>query len=1064
MKRILISIILLTATLLSAFSITVFADDNAQSGSGDTQGMATGYAWYNTYQFLWKVTLFVGKTDQVSKQSNLTNDFHRLGTVVMKKTGWDVPSSVKFGNGTKVDYYAGASITMDSSPKIISDYYCPAVPIVCDGDINTVKAYFGSTGTLTTVLNAIAENKGTTKERMLTSLSFTIGGESKSGWSYDYIAPNGTSNRVPWVIVYEPMVVLNLKDKVTKLAFTATEFALAEMYGWYDWNYSGGYGQNCELLPQMHLPTSVQLEESWFGYPVYAVTNNNLRWNNEDIVKGGGWGMRWLPVAIKEPSQPQIDYGCYFGEVSTPEVGGNGTVEVTWMNYNSTTGTVLCELYRDSVLIWSGNKTLSGGTGIKSTFSIYYGRGGTQTLSCRINYLNRNQEVDPNDNMDTASVTPRGTNVSDGIDYGVRILNIEQPDQDSTVFVDVAWRNWTDKSGTVLCELYQNGSLIWSDYKTFTAYCEYKSTYNIHFAGTYTRPFEARINYAERNTETDPNDNIAIEYVTPTKTVDDTYDFSVSDLTVTPSKSYQDEYVDVSFVSDNWNMDLSYENILVEVLVDGVVKKSEYVDFTPYGRNHHTYSLLISEVGTKTVTVRINWQWLDYESNRYNNSTSTTVTVKPYYEFSITNLRVSPATCYEEDVVTVSFRTDSWDKFNSYENVPVELLFNGRVIHTEYVDYSAYGGKNHSIKLNVGNAVGINDIKVRVNWPDHYNEVKTGNNETSTVQITVKSKIDLSIKAITPNSDYRAGMTVVTSYRIYNNSKNDIIPDHNNTVSFEAYYYIGSYKVVISTQKWEKVVIPADDNNLVYFKWTVPTDIVGRPVFCSAIVNSDDSVDEYNITNNSAELIKTVFAVNESQTPDTEYEGIKPDGFVIPSSPSTIAGSATWSLWAYSNGSFIKKNYGVAISSTAPSIIPDEDSPSAEYKSGQWQMRSGYGIYISYYPIIRNIDGYILPSSTAYTSVQRVEATFPEFNYEMSTGNYRSLEKNNSAWVFENNMTADNNERLHFTPLWYPNGNYVISVTATDVWTPAGMISSARNSNTIKIVDSAYDDWYVGEG
>ena len=45
----------------------------------------------------------------------------------------------------------------------------------------------------------------------------------------------------------------------------------------------------------------------------------------------------------------------------------------------------------------------------------------------------------------------------------------------------------------------------------------------------------------------------------------------------------------------------------------------------------------------------------------------------------------------------------------------------------------------------------------------------------------------------------------------------------------------------------------------------------------------------------------------------------------------------------------------------------------------------------------------------------------------------------------------------------YPNGNYTVSVTATDVWTPAGMISLVRNSNAIKIVDSAYDDWYVGE-
>jgi hypothetical protein len=110
------------------------------------------------------VTLFVGRSDQASKSSNLQNDFHRIGTVVMKKTGWNVSSSVKFGSGTKVDYYSGAAMTMDTSPKIISDANCPKVPIVCDGDIGTVKAYFGSTGTVTTILNAIAEDKGTTKE------------------------------------------------------------------------------------------------------------------------------------------------------------------------------------------------------------------------------------------------------------------------------------------------------------------------------------------------------------------------------------------------------------------------------------------------------------------------------------------------------------------------------------------------------------------------------------------------------------------------------------------------------------------------------------------------------------------------------------------------------------------------------------------------------------------------------------------------------------------------------------------------------------------------------------
>jgi hypothetical protein len=104
-----------------------------------------------------------------------------------------------------------------------------------------------------------------------------------------------------------------------------------------------------------------------------------------------------------------------------------------------------------------------------------------------------------------------------------------------------------------------------------------------------------------------------------------------------------------------------------------------------------------------------------------------------------------------------------------------------------------------------------------------------------------------------------------------------------------------------------------------------------------------------------------------------------------------------------------------------------------------------------------------MPSSAAYTDVQRVEVTFPEFNYSTTSGKYRSAENVGGVWVFAKNSSADSGERLHFTPIWYPNGNYIASVTATDVWTPAGMISSVRNSNTMNVVDSAYDDWYVGE-
>lgn len=487
--------LLLAAALLSAFSITAFADDNATGGDGSSHDAAKGYAWYNGYQYLWKVTVFVGKSDQASKQDNLMTDFHRIGTVVMKKTGWSVPSGTKFGSGTKVDYYAGAAMTMDASPYIISDANCPAIPIVNDvGELDTVKAYFGSTGTMSTILNGIADDKGTTKEAMLSRLTFTIGGQTRSGWDYEYVDPNAETNRVPWLIVYEPMVILNLKDYVTKLAFTATEFALCELNGWYDWNKSGGEGQNCASLTEKWLPTSVQLEESWFGYPVYAVTDDSTRWNYTDVAKGGGWGMRWLPAAIKEPQIPDIDYGCTFDTVNrSPAVGSYGSVVINWTNYESEEGTVLCCLYRGETLLWSAWKTIPAGATIQTSLAVYYGSTDRQTLACTINWEHHEEETDGSDNCDIMYVTPVEAAIDPELDYGTYFQMIEQPDQDTYGQVDICWRNYTENSGSALCELYVDGTLIWSETKTFGPNEYFITTYDIYFSGTRTRQLEARI-------------------------------------------------------------------------------------------------------------------------------------------------------------------------------------------------------------------------------------------------------------------------------------------------------------------------------------------------------------------------------------------------------------------------------------------------------------------------------------------------------------------------------------------------------------------------------------------
>lgn len=1058
MKRITV-ILLLAVMLLSAFSITAFAgDDNATGGDGSTHPAAEGFGWYNSYQYLYKVTLFVGKRDTVTKQSSLTNDFYRVGTVIVKKTGWSVDSSVMFGSGTKMDYYSGTPMTRLQNPYIISDANCPKIPIACGGDIDVVKQYFGSTGTMNTLLNAIAAKAGTNAYSLLKNKTFTIDGTAKSGWAEADLLPNGTSNRIPWVIVYEPIILMHLKDKVNQVAFTATEYAIAQLNGWYDWTYNNGNGQGVAILPQRHLPSSIQLEESWFGYPVYPVHGDDYKWPWEDIIKGGGWGMRWLGAAVNNG----IDLSVQFLEYDpSPLIETSVSHKIKWCNNKNFEQTVLCEIYSGDYLVTSYTLTIPGNSYIIRDTKLIYHATRTHKMIAKINYANRYSETNPNNNMATVTVVPRSSDTP-AIDYGCYFGGVETPEPNGYGQVEVTWKNYKRDVGTVLCELYRDNTLIWSGYKTFEGYEAITETYSVYYPGTAERTLTAKINYANRNQETDPNDNMRQRKVQPVAPVDTTYDFSVSNITVTPGTIYDGDSVTVSFRSDNWNKDLSYDNILVELLVGNTVVKSEYVDFTPYGSNYHTYMISLSGVGSKVIAARINWENRYRESNSTNNYTYTGAVVREYYEFSVSNLSVTPTESQVNGTVNISFRTDNWNEYKAYDNIPVQIIYNNKVVYTSYENYEAYGMKNHNITLNVGDSVGSNELYVRINWQNHLREANISNNESETVVITVTDPADLWIEPVAPNSDYRAGTQVITSFIMHNDSAADVIPSDNNTVSFEAYYYNGQTRVSITKLKWDNAVVPAHDENLVYFKWTVPENAVGKKAYAEATVNSGLTITETSYVNNTGKVVKTIASKLHSSTPDTRYERERPSGYTAAAIPASSAGQMTWSMWKYENGAFTKVNYGIRVSLIGASITPDQNNPSAEKKNGIWIMKSGYGFSISYAASVSEVIGYTFPAQSAYTNIQTVYATFPEYGYKAVENQYRTLEKVNGRWQFEENPDADHNGRIHFTPLWFPDGDYRVSLTVLDFWTPTGMATARGVSNIVTISGSAYDDWFLG--
>ena len=94
----------------------------------------------------------------------------------------------------------------------------------------------------------------------------------------------------------------------------------------------------------------------------------------------------------------------------------------------------------------------------------------------------------------------------------------------------------------------------------------------------------------------------------------------------------------------------------------------------------------------------------------------------------------------------------------------------------------------------------------------------------------------------------------------------------------------------------------------------------------------------------------------------------------------------------------------------------------------------------------------------AKTTIENVKAE----GYFDTNGNCRTLQYVSDSYQFVENSAADGNARVHFIPVYVRDGNYTVSVTATHVWTPAGMIEATRSANVIIIDGTIYDDWYQG--
>ncbi len=298
--------------------------------------------------------------------------------------------------------------------------------------------------------------------------------------------------------------------------------------------------------------------------------------------------------------------------------------------------------------------------------------------------------------------------------------------------------------------------------------------------------------------------------------------------------------------------------------------------------------------------------------------------------------------------------------------------------------------------------------------------------------------------------EYRVNTEVITAVMVSGGQSD---PDNPTRVSFiidGRTYNVGN------------VYYPSGDSQLAWVKWT--TSDTEQDMVIDVIVNGPGS------TTKSIINVK-IIDLDKNPPPNPVADG-RNDSFSHSSVPNREEKTnANWSIWSpwwqeywvwHSTGEdsgywcdhgwweFDLDQYTARLSSDM-SIKNDSKNPTASGSA----FKSGYGIN-------QTVTGNVSSNqSSAITYAQNAVSYFPEFRYETY---WRLLERisggSNARFEFKKNNYSTYKNRTHFTPIWMPDGAYIVNTWLIDAWTPDGMLSmNLTDSLTIK--GNLWQDWHI---
>ena len=565
-----------------------------------------------------------------------------------------------------------------------------------------------------------------------------------------------------------------------------------------------------------------------------------------------------------------------------------------------------------------------------------------------------------------------------------------------------------------------------------------------HYTSNETIMFTAKADHYNSIAESNESNNTGNRFIIVFRSLPD---ITISSLTTEKNTYDNGETITVTAtIKNNGNYsagsfyvrlssDLGTNNRYISSLDVGSTTTVTYTYTAPVYSSNHSITFTVNADYNSRIT----------ESNENNNTSTKNITInKALSDLTITSLTPNKTEYNAGDTILITATVKNIGNYTASSSY-IRLTVDNLGSFVSYVGSVSPNGERDITFISTAPTSQAYLTLYMTATADYYNDISESNESNNTMNGTVyvdSVKPDLTIIDSTVQNWYENKMVCVSA--TISNLTAQSVP--NVTIAF-----------TIDNQTYtENICVEANSSNLVVFSFMTP---VSGDYTVKIDVDPNNTIHESDESNNilSEDIEVLDLPLAYVIDPDDISMEERYDIYGLMNLPNTINSNYhEWQEVRYSNGSYVTHDFYARLDTTL-SISPDERLPD----NGD-TMESGYGIScLVTTTLTTNYD-----NPEKLVGVQNVFIYYPESTYGQSVA-YENIRSSldtktgneggtNIVWQYKVNPYSTTNSKLHYTPLFFPDGRYTVLSQAFYSWSPLGQMYE-YTTDYVNIEGDMYD-------